>query len=58
MSGVSARQEVVFGGSGETVRIVHETLSDESYEPGILLALGAAAPGVGLIVGLGALLGL
>jgi hypothetical protein len=40
------------------VRIVHETLSDESYEPGILLALAAATPGTGLVVGLGALLGL
>jgi len=58
MSGVSARQEVVFGGAGETVRIVHETLSDESYEPGILLALRAATSTTGLVVGLGALLGL
>lgn len=57
MSGVSARQEVVFGGSGETVRIVHETLSDESYEPGILLALRAATTTTGLVVGLGSLLG-
>jgi 4-hydroxy-tetrahydrodipicolinate reductase len=40
------------------VRIVHETLSDESYEPGILLALAAAKPGAGLVVGLGTLLGL
>lgn len=58
MSGVSARQEVVLGGAGETVRIVHETLSDESYEPGILLALRAATSTTGLVVGLGALLGL
>lgn len=58
MSGVGARQEVVFGGSGETVRIVHETLSDESYEPGILLSLRAATSRTGLVVGLGALLGL
>ena len=58
MSGVSARQEVVFGGSGETVRIIHETLSDESYEPGILLALREATSRTGLVVGLGALLGL
>jgi 4-hydroxy-tetrahydrodipicolinate reductase len=57
MSGVSARQEVVFGGAGETVRIVHETLSDESYEPGILLALRAATSTTGLVVGLGSLLG-
>lgn len=58
MSGVAARQEVVFGGAGETVRIVHETLSDESYQPGILLALRAAMSTTGLVVGLGALLGL
>ncbi len=58
MSGVSARQEVVFGGSGETVRIIHETLSDESYEPGILLSLREATSRTGLVVGLGALLGL
>jgi 4-hydroxy-tetrahydrodipicolinate reductase len=58
MSGVSARQEVVLGGTGETVRLVHETLSDASYEPGILLALRAATSTTGLTVGLGALLGL
>jgi dihydrodipicolinate reductase len=58
MSGVSARQEVVLGGAGETVRIVHETLSDSSYEPGILLSLRAARSTTGLVVGLGALLGL
>lgn len=58
MSGVNARQEVVLGGSGETVRIVHETLSEDSYAPGILLALRSAPATRGLVVGLGALLGL
>lgn len=58
MSGVSARQEVVLGGAGETVRLVHETLSDSSYEPGILMALRAARSTTGYVVGLGALLGL
>jgi len=58
MSGVSARQEVVLGGAGETVRIIHETLSDESYEPGILLSLREALTRRGLVVGLGPLLGL
>lgn len=58
MSGVSARQEVVLGGAGETVRIVHETLADSSYESGILLALRAAVPGRGFVLGLGELLGL
>lgn len=58
MSGIAARQEVVLGGTGETVRIVHETLSDSSYEPGILLALRSATSTTGCVVGLGALLGL
>ena len=58
MAGVLARQEVVLGGTGETVRIVHETLADSSYEPGILHALRAATPGRGFVLGLGALLGL
>lgn len=56
MSGVLARQEVVFGGVGETVRIVHETLSDASYEAGILLALRATPAQRGVVVGLDALL--
>ncbi|MEO5534309.1 MAG: 4-hydroxy-tetrahydrodipicolinate reductase [Pseudolysinimonas sp.] len=58
MAGIAARQEVIFGGTGETVRIIHETLSDESYEPGILLSLREATIRTGLIVGLGPLLGL
>lgn len=58
MAGVAARQEVVFGGEGETLRVVHETLSNSSYEAGILLALRAAGATTGLVVGLGALLGL
>lgn len=58
MAGVLARQEVVCGGVGETVRITHETLSDASYEAGILLAMRAAVPGRGFVLGLGDLLGL
>lgn len=57
-AGVSARQEVVLGGDGETVRIVHDTLSDESYEAGILLGLRAARDAHGVVVGLDALLDL
>lgn len=52
MNGVLAEQTVVFGGTGELLRITHETLGDASYEAGILLGL-RAAPGVrGLVVGL------
>ncbi len=56
MSGLLAEQEVVFGGVGELLRIKHETLSDASYEAGILLALRATPGARGLIVGLDQLL--
>ncbi|HWM33787.1 MAG TPA: 4-hydroxy-tetrahydrodipicolinate reductase [Pseudolysinimonas sp.] len=57
-SGVSARQEVVFGGDGETLRIVHDTQSDSSYEAGILLGLRAVRESRGVVVGLDRLLDL
>lgn len=58
MDGVIAEQEVVFGGVGETLRIRHQTVSDASYEAGILLALRALPAARGLVVGLDSLLGL
>jgi 4-hydroxy-tetrahydrodipicolinate reductase len=56
--GLAARQEVVFGGTGETLRVVHDTHSDASYEAGILLGLRAAASAEGVVVGLDRLLDL
>ncbi|HEV7811957.1 MAG TPA: 4-hydroxy-tetrahydrodipicolinate reductase [Leifsonia sp.] len=52
MRGIVAQQQVVFGGSGETLTIRHDTVSSESYEAGILLALRAAASATGVTVGL------
>ncbi|WP_072313089.1 4-hydroxy-tetrahydrodipicolinate reductase [Agrococcus sp. Marseille-P2731] len=57
LPGVVARQEVVFGGIGETLTIRHDTTSSESYTAGILLAL-RAEPLPGVTVGIGDLLGL
>ena len=57
-AGVSARQEVVFGGTGETLRLVHDTLTDDSYAAGILLGLRAAPESRGVVVGLDKLLDL
>lgn len=52
LPGIEARQEVVFGGSGETLRLTHDTTSPTAYEQGIQVAL-RAAPGVsGVVVGL------
>ena len=57
LPGVVARQEVVFGGIGETLTIRHDTTSSESYSAGILLAL-RTEPRAGVTVGIGDLLGL
>jgi len=52
MNGILAEQTVVFGGTGEVLRITHETLGDSSYEAGILLGLRAATRARGVVVGL------
>jgi 4-hydroxy-tetrahydrodipicolinate reductase len=57
LPGLVAHQEVVFGGTGETLTIRHDTMSREAFVPGVLLALervGELPPG--LTVGLDALL--
>jgi 4-hydroxy-tetrahydrodipicolinate reductase len=58
LPGVEARQEVVFGGTGETVTIRHDTTSQASYEQGILRALDAVRTATGVVVGLDALIDL
>lgn len=57
-AGLSARQEVVLGGDGETVRVIHDTHTDASYEAGILLGLRAVRDAQGVVVGLDQLLDL
>lgn len=52
MQGVVAKQDVVFGGSGEVLTISHDTLAPSAYEAGILLALRAARTARGVTVGL------
>ena len=58
LAGVLARQDVIFGGSGETLTITHNTLSADAYERGILVALAAARDCVGVTVGLDQLIDL
>ena len=58
MRGVVADQQVLLGGTGESLNIRHETYSQDAYEQGIRLALGAVGGIEGLVVGLDALLGL
>jgi 4-hydroxy-tetrahydrodipicolinate reductase len=58
LAGLVAHQEVMFGGHGETLTIRHDSLSRESFMPGVLLAIRNVASRPGLTVGIDALLGL
>jgi 4-hydroxy-tetrahydrodipicolinate reductase len=57
LPGLSAHQEVLFGGAGEVLTIRHDASSREAYVPGVLLAL-AKLPELppGVTVGLDAIL--
>lgn len=52
LQGVSAKQDVVFGGESELLTVSHETTSVKAYAYGILISIRAAAKHSGLIVGL------
>jgi 4-hydroxy-tetrahydrodipicolinate reductase len=57
LPGLVAHQEIIFGGSGETLTIRHDTTSREAFVPGVLLALEKVRElPPGLTVGLDALL--
>jgi len=59
VAGLVAHQEVLFGGTGETLTIRHDSLDRASFMPGVLLAVrGMASLPPGLTVGLEGLLGL
>ena len=52
LAGVSAKQDVYFGGTSEVLTVSHEVSSVASYSHGIQLAIRVAADAQGLIVGL------
>jgi 4-hydroxy-tetrahydrodipicolinate reductase len=56
LPGLVAHQEVLLGGLGETLTIRHDSLSRESFMPGVLMAVRAVAGRPGLTVGLEPLL--
>jgi 4-hydroxy-tetrahydrodipicolinate reductase len=59
LSGLVAHQEVLLGGTGETLTIRHDSLDRASFMPGVLLAVrGIATLPPGLTVGIEPLLGL
>jgi 4-hydroxy-tetrahydrodipicolinate reductase len=52
LPGAVAHQEVVFGGAGELLTLRHDSLSRESFMPGVLLALRKAPAVEGAVIGL------
>jgi 4-hydroxy-tetrahydrodipicolinate reductase len=56
LPGLVAHQEVIFGGPGQTLTIRHDSVNEESFMPGLLLATRRVRSLTGLIVGLEKLL--
>jgi 4-hydroxy-tetrahydrodipicolinate reductase len=52
LPGIVASHEVVFGGSGQTMRIRHDSIDRSSFMPGVLLAIKRVGSLPGLTVGL------
>jgi len=52
LPGLVAHQEVIFGGLGQTLTIRHDSLSRESFTPGVLRAIRKVRSLKGLTVGL------
>ena len=52
LPGLVAHQEVIFGSLGQTLIIRHDSLSRESFLPGVLLAVRRVRGLAGLVVGL------
>ncbi|HEY5384804.1 MAG TPA: 4-hydroxy-tetrahydrodipicolinate reductase [Acidimicrobiales bacterium] len=58
LPGLVAHEEVIFGATGQSLTIRHDSYDRRSFMPGVLLAVRAAPSRPGLTVGLEALLGL
>jgi 4-hydroxy-tetrahydrodipicolinate reductase len=58
LSGLVAHQEVLFGTTGQSLTIRHDSYDRSSFMPGVVLAVKSVAGHRGLTVGLDALLGL
>jgi len=58
LPGLVAHQEVIFGGPGQTLTIRHDSISRESFMPGVMLAIRDVMGRQELVFGLEALLGI
>ena len=52
LPGLVAHQEVLFGGAGQTLSIRHDSVSEESFMPGVVLAIQKAGTLRTLVEGL------
>jgi 4-hydroxy-tetrahydrodipicolinate reductase len=57
MQGMLAHQEVMFGALGEVLTIRHDSLSRESFVPGMIAAVKEVMQAKGLVVGLDGVIG-
>jgi 4-hydroxy-tetrahydrodipicolinate reductase len=55
LPGLLAHQETIFGGLGETLTLRHDSLSRDSFGPGIVAAVRAVRNQTGLVIGLDAI---
>lgn len=58
LPGLAAHQEVIFGGPGQTLTIRHDSINEDSFMPGLLLAVRRVRALKGLVYGLEKLLDL
>jgi 4-hydroxy-tetrahydrodipicolinate reductase len=58
MPGRVARHEVVFGATGQTLTMIHDSINRDSFMPGVMTAVKHVIGVKGLIVGLDVVLGL
>ena len=56
LNGFVARQEVIFGSTGQTLTVTHDTTDRSCFMPGVLMAVKAVSGLPGLTIGLEALL--
>lgn len=52
LPGLVAHQEVIFGSTGQTLTIRHDSMNRESFMPGVLLAIRKVSSLDGLVIGL------
>jgi 4-hydroxy-tetrahydrodipicolinate reductase len=57
LPGLVAHQEVLFGGTGQTLSIRHDSIDRTSFMPGVVLAVREVVARTGLVIGLEELMG-